>query len=143
MSARSPSQNMRGDTANPHHFPRWARGARRSAKSVPLCISRLPDRRTPRAAITAGRGADEAALGRRPPASPAPGPHFTSYVGSQAHGAVACKPCAQDTEPKPASADRSRPGAKGVLGAPIPGSHRGYRAGAAAVRKHVRIRHPG
>lgn len=132
----SPSQNMPGDTANPYHFPRPAQGARRSAKSLPLCISRLPDGRTPRAAITARRGADEAALVRRPSASPAPRPHFTSYVGSQAHGAVACKACAQDTEPKPASADRPSQGAKGVLRAPIPG---GYRAGAAAVRKHVRI----
>lgn len=51
---------------------------------------------------------------RRPPTSPAPRPHFTSYAGSQTHGAVACKACAQDTKHKEALAEGRSQGARNV-----------------------------
>lgn len=51
------------DTTDPHHFPGSAQGARRSSWTMPLSISRLQNRRARRAAVTAQRGADEAATG--------------------------------------------------------------------------------
>lgn len=73
---------------------------------------------------------------RRPPASPAPRSHFTSYAGRQTHGAVACKAYAQDTKHKQAPTEGRSQGARNVLRAPTPGR---YGAGAAAGRKHVCI----
>lgn len=73
---------------------------------------------------------------RRPPASPAPRPHFTSYAGSQTHGAVACKECAQGTKHKEVLAEARSQGSRNVVRVPTPGR---YGAGAAAGREPVCI----
>lgn len=118
-------------------FAGLAQGACRPALRLPFYISRLQDWRARTAAVTnSPELLRKLQPVRRPPASPAPRSHFTSYAGSQTHGAVACKARAQDTKHKEPLAEGRSQGARNVLRVPTPGR---YGAGAAAGRKHVCI----
>lgn len=78
---------------------------------------------------------------RRPPAAPTPMPHFTSYAGSHTHGADACKGVHRTVSTnRHARTAGVKVRQASVLRALTPGS---YRAGAATVRQHVCIKHPG
>ena len=95
-------------------MPCVARGARRSAERLPFSISRLQDWRERRAAVTALRGADEAATGAQAASltrSHAP-LHLVRWKSYSWRRRL--QGCAQDTEHRPARADSGSQGATGV-----------------------------